>query len=553
MRNWTSTLAWAALGALLSCGPKQGPLTDVPLTSSHGPAAHDPEAAADEGPPLSTFHGELFSGAGVCQECHDDIQGDAGQDVSIAKSWRAGMMANASRDPYWLATVSAEVAAAPALASVIEDKCASCHMPMARFTDAAKGGKGTVFEGYAQRDHALHELADDGVSCTVCHQIAPDGLGSKEQSSGKIPFDSTRAKGDRVIYGLREVPPADAAKMVEQTGYRPVVGAHMGKSEMCATCHTLFTPYVDNAGKIAGELPEQTPYQEWQKSGWSATHQCQDCHMPPTSRNGRRFYQHQFSGGNVWMLKILQASAEELGVKASAAQLDLAIMWTQGQLEMATAELSLDRAALAAGTLSASVTVKPRTGHKLPTAFPSRRVWLHVLVADGAGKVLFESGKAASSGAIAGNANDADPTAFEPHYATVRAADEVQIYESIMVDVDDAVTTRLLRGARYVKDNRLLPRALEPQELDPDIAIYGAAAADPDFRAGADTVGYEIDVRGAAGPLTFTAELLYQSVGFRWRENLRTTDTEPVRTFFRVSDKVPNTPVVLARVSQLVK
>lgn len=34
----------------------------------------------------------------------------------------------------------------------------------------------------------------------------------------------------------------------------------------CATCHTLFTPYVDNEGNVAGEAPEQTPYLEWKNS-----------------------------------------------------------------------------------------------------------------------------------------------------------------------------------------------------------------------------------------------------------------------------------------------
>ena len=554
MRNSTSTLAAAALAALLSCGPKQGPLEKVPLTASQGAAAvTTPPAAVDDGPPLSSFQGELFSGSGACQECHDNIQGDAGQDVSVAASWRASIMANAARDPYWLASVSAEVAAAPALAEVIEDKCATCHMPMARSTDAAKGGQGVMFDGYLKPDHPLHELADDGVSCSLCHQIAAEGVGGKESFSGHFAYDTKTPKGERIAYGLREVAPADSEQMVEKSGYRPVPSAHMGKAELCASCHTLFTPFVDNAGQIAGELPEQTPYLEWQKSGWSETHQCQDCHMPPTIRKGRRFYQHHFAGGNAWMLRVLQASAEELGVTASSAQLDAEIMRTVGQLEMATANLQLDSAVLESGKVMAALTVVPRTGHKLPTGFPSRRVWLHVTVADGAGKVLFESGKANADGSIVGNDNDADPKAFEPHHATVTSADQVQIYESIMVDVDDAVTTRLLRGARYAKDNRLLPRGLEPLELEPAIAIHGAATDDPDFRAGADTVRYEIDTRGASGPLTFTAELLYQSVGFRWRDNLRSTKTELVSTFLRVSDKVPNTPAVLARVSQLVK
>ena len=69
-------------------------------------------------------------------------------------------------------------------------------------------------------------------------------------------------------------------------------------------------------------------------------------------------------------------------------------------------------------------------------------------------------------GQIAGNDNDADATRFEPHYNEIKAADQVQIYESIMVDQAGAVTTGLLTAVRYVKDNRLLPRGFDKRTAD---------------------------------------------------------------------------------------
>ena len=143
--------------------------------------------------------------------------------------------------------------------------------------------------------------------------------------------------------------------------------------------------------------------------------------------------------------------------------------------------------------------------------------------------------------------------AFGPHHAVIRKPGEVQIYESVMGDVNGRVTTRLLRGARYLKDNRLLPRGLRRSELDEVVAIAGRAAEDTDFRAGADRVRFEVPVGAAQEPFTVTVELLYQSVGYRWRENLRKKQGELVKTFLTASDKVPNAPVTIARQSRLVK
>src|SRR5207245_5313049 len=108
--------------------------------------------------------------------------------------------------------------------------------------------------------------------------------------------------------------------------------------------------------------------------------------------------------------------------------------------------------------LRADIVVENLSGHKLPTAYPSRRAWLHVVVRDGNGRVVFESGALNADGSVKGNDNDADPSKAEPHYTEIRSADEVQIYESILGDSQGRVTTGLLTAVRYLKDNRVLPR-----------------------------------------------------------------------------------------------
>src|ERR1700724_1978085 len=98
------------------------------------------------------------------------------------------------------------------------------------------------------------------------------------------------------------------------------------------------------------------------------------------------------------------------------------------------------------------VFVENLSGHKLPTAYPSRRVWLHVTVRDRNGKAIFESGALNSDGSIVGNDADADATRFEPHYAEITQPDQVQIYETILGDAIGKPTTGLLTGLRYLKD-----------------------------------------------------------------------------------------------------
>jgi hypothetical protein len=194
------------------------------------------------------------------------------------------------------------------------------------------------------------------------------------------------------------------------------------------------------------------------------------------------------------------------------------------------------------GILSAQIQVTPLTGHKFPASFPSRRAWLHVTVADAAGKVIFESGKPNSDGTITGNAADMDPAAFEPHYDVITQPDQVQIYEPIMGDNEGHVTYTLLRGAKYLKDNRLLPAGVDKAKLPADIAVYGEAVGDANFVGGGDLITYQMDGKGATGPFTFSAELLYEPLSYRFVQDLlrdKTPLTERFGGYYGETDKAP--------------
>jgi hypothetical protein len=185
------------------------------------------------------------------------------------------------------------------------------------------------------------------------------------------------------------------------------------------------------------------------------------------------------------------------------------------------AQMSVGGMAVKDGVLQAEITVENQAGHKLPTAYPSRRAWLHIVVKDNAGKLVFESGALRGNGSIVGNDNDDDPTRAEPHHLVIERPDQVQIYESILGDSQNRVTTGLLHATQYLKDNRVLPSGFEKKGAPADVAVRGPALADEDFVGGSDRVRLRIPVAQAAAPFSVEAELLYQPIGFRWADNLR--------------------------------
>ncbi len=482
-----------------------------------------------------------FVPAAQCIACHAQLTAPTGEDISIGFDWRATMMANSARDPYWHAAVRREVMDHPAAQAAIEDTCSTCHMPMARFDAAAAGGQGQVFSSLAPAA-PQHELAADGVSCTVCHQISAENLGEHASFDGGFAIEA--AGTSRVAFGPHDVDAGRQALMHSAATFRPSFSTHIQRSELCATCHTLFTSAIDEAGQATGRLPEQVPYQEWLHSDYRTTNSCQSCHMPEvaaeapiTSVLGQprpNVSQHTFLGANAFMLDILRRYRGELGVKALPQELEAAAAETRRFLGTRAATLAISAAQRTAAGLELVLDIASTTGHKLPTAYPSRRAWLHVVVRDAAGRTVFESGAVRPDGSIEGNDNDADAERFEPHYEIVAEPDEVQIYEAIMVDSRDAVTTGLLRGVRFVKDNRLLPRGFDKTTAEPDVAVRGAAADDADFVGGGDRVRYRIALgAGEAAALTIDAELLYQSIAYRWAENLHGYAAEETQRFER--------------------
>lgn len=524
----------------------------------------------------------VFSDAQSCAACHrassDQDPGiasvmrfplaDNGADVSPSQQWTHSVMAHAFNDPYFQAKVEDESALFPALSGFIEDKCLTCHTPMAH-THAHQANVDLTLDASCPLPNGCYRIstadtqdhAREGVSCTLCHQIRDLNLGNSASFSGNY---SIAAAGDidaLTIYGPHQNPITGV--MVNNTQYTPAFGSQTTTSGHCATCHTLYTPTLgaDNDTPTGDNFLEQGAFLEWQNSvyftGNSNEQQCQGCHMPQpepgayASRvavmpNGNvneswpvrsPFFTHSMVGGNTYLLELLRDYRVQLEIdtSTSVAGFDAKIAETRSLLQNGTASLTIARADVAADQLLVDVDVINHTGHKLPTGYPSRRMWIHLTVRDANNQVVFESGAVDANGRLSTDSDRlaaaclavAKPPGFssddcyEPHRDVIDDADEIAIYEAVMADTNSDITHVLLYADSYLKENRIPPRGFTDAQA---IAIESqtrpaGTGGDADFNAangvegsGSDTVHYVVDLAADTGPYQVDARLLFQAV-----------------------------------------
>lgn len=495
-----------------------------------------------------------------CVACHNQLTTPDGKDVSIGVDWRSSIMANSARDPYWQGSVRRETIDHPSRKADIEDECSICHMPITRYEAKVRGEKGKIFDFLpftANKRDA--DKAQDGVTCSVCHQISKERLGTRESFTGNFVIEAPSDPKSRPEYGPFAITEGHKKIMNSSTGgFLPMAADHIRDSALCGSCHQLYTTALGKNGEEIGSLPEQVPYLEWLHSDYPGKYSCQRCHMPevtqPTPvtailgqpRDG--LHRHVFVGDNFFMQRLLNQYRDELGVQALPQELTAAAADTLNFLQTQAARVTIRSVEVTGGRLRAEVSIENLTGHKLPTAYPSRRAWIHFVVRDRDGKVVFESGALNRDGSIVGNDNDADPRRYEPYYSEITSNDQVEIFEPILKDSDGQVTTGLLSAVGYLKDSRLLPSGFDKQTAISDIAVIGDALQDPNFKGGGTTVRYSVPIGAASGPLSVQAELYYQPIGFRWAHNLDPYDAMEPQRFVRYYNSMSETTAtVLAR------
>lgn len=527
---------------------------------------------------------ECFATAGVCEFCHSNTaQSEALRDsdhraVSPFDLWRSSMMANATRDPLWRAAVSAEVAANPKNKEFIEAKCLRCHAPMASVE--RQHAIETIGMDVLYKEGAKHQqLALDGVSCAACHQIDPKKLGTAESFSGG--FDIFPGKK---IYGPHKEPFPNPMTNFSG-GFAPTYSDHVSDSSLCGSCHTLFTRAMKPDGTITDvEFPEQTPYLEWRNSVFNdeisepgpQARSCQDCHMPridddgvpiktriARTPNGRdfgglpprdHFSRHLFVGGNTLIPAILRDNREALGVTVPAYAFDATIEAARAQLRERTAKVEIVELKREPGKLSVGVSVQNLAGHKLPSGHPTRRSWLRVVVTNSRGDVLFQSGAHDADGRLVDGAGKLLPSelrggSYEPHRPLIQSADQVQIYEAVLADLECEVTYSLMRAASYIKDNRLLPLGWRSDHPDAASTAPRGVLADKDFVGGSDVTRYEIPLK-TRWRVNVEVTFLHQVLGARFAQELLQWDTAPVREFADYYKRADKTPDVMGQVAQ---
>ena len=505
-------------------------------------------------------HKDLFQNSDRCFACHNGLATSSGEDISIGLNWRPTMMANSARDPYWQAGVRRETMDHPESKAAIEEECAKCHMPMASYQSKYEEKEMGVFEHLTRgSDEPINRLARDGVSCSMCHQITKDKLGTRESFVGGFVVDTTKDRGERAEFGPFKIEDGQLRIMRSSSGgYKPTESDHVRQSELCATCHTLITKALGPGGQVIGQLPEQMPYQEWLASEFKDKQSCQNCHMPVVEEETRvavtlglpreGMGRHTFVGGNFFMLRMLNKYRNDLGVWALPAEFEAAANRTVEHLKANTVKVSIDQVSVAGGRVQADLSIENLGGHKFPTAYPSRRAWLHVTVKDRDNRVVFESGALKPDGSIPGNDNDADAARFEEHYSEITNPDQVQIYEDIMVGVNNVPTTGLLTAVRFIKDNRLLPKGFNKRAVDAEIAPQGAAVADDNFVGGSDKIRYTVNAGTAQGPFQVEAEMWFQPISYRWATNLKSYNAMEPQRFTRYYDSMSSgSGVMLAR------
>jgi len=501
----------------------------------------------------------LFAGSGKCVGCHGfDPAGltsvdENGNDVNVADAWAATMMANSAKDPFWRAKVSHEVSVNPDHQEDLESTCTKCHAPLGRF-DAMHNGQLT----YSIAEMAMDSIALDGVSCSACHQLDTNFVGST--FSGNLIYDTTHT-----IFGPYFNP--FSSPMISFAGFDAVQSHSISESVNCAGCHTLITQSVNMDGEYTGnEFVEQATYHEWLNSIYNqddTRQECQSCHVPRIDDEvalaldydflgGRSpFGKHEFSGANIFMLKLMKDYIDTLGINAREIDYDSSIVRTERLLRDSTLILELIELERTDDSVFYALEINNQAGHKFPSGYPSRRASVQFILKDENHDTLFFNGRFDDDFEILGH-----EAPYEPHHQFIRNEEDVQVYELVFSDINGDKSTILERAYDPLKDNRIPPIGFMSDHISYDtISIVGEALNDPDFNvgdgeegSGRDVVFFSIGIDGYTGPLNARARIFYQTAPPAWMTEMFEHETEEILLFKDMFDNADRSPFLVSEV-----
>ncbi len=380
--------------------------------------------------------------------------------------WRFSMMGLAGRDPIFFSQLNSEVAlhgnltTQPGQAKAyVENLCLHCHGVMGQRQYHEDTGKLFTRDQMQDPNSTYGALARDGISCTVCHRIAAEGLGTKETYTGNFKL-SPPEHIDGPFKDPLKLP------MKNALGMKPQYGEQITDSGLCGSCHTIILPvFRANGEPVLAKngidqktFIEQATFFEWQNSKFAdngaTPESCQQCHMPNTflhdgvlsqplaykianiedntfppvdfrapdekitlkTRNDYR--RHLLLGINVFALEMFKQFRTELGLYAPNPEdgvinpdpmlrqslntedgVDNAIDQSTNLIaKTRTADIKILSVIRTNTGLQADVQVINKAGHSFPSGVGFRRAFLNFQVLDTDKNVVWGSGNVAPEG-----------------------------------------------------------------------------------------------------------------------------------------------------------
>ena len=516
--------------------------SDADFTIVATPGGIAPTTLRDfEQPGTQPHEGGTFTTSDNCVTCHGDF--DAATEPG--RNFQGSMMAQAQRDPLFLACLAIAEQDAPSSG----DLCLRCHTPMGWMGGRSQPTGGGQILGSDR----------DGVACDVCHRmvdpIYKPGISPVEDQGvlglltpSHVP---TNYAGGQYV---ADPDPRKRGPFSDTVAPHAVVTSSFHRtSDFCGTCHDVSNPVFTKVGDgdyAPGPLdapptsmdsqqllPLERTYSEWKNSAYvtgvyapefagnkadGIVSSCQDCHMrdvagkgcnDPAAATRPDLPLHDMTGGNSWLGPIIGTLfPEETDDAALAAASVRAVQTLQ---KAAVVGLTY---AMEADSFRALVTVTNRTGHKLPTGYPEgRRMWIHLTARDAVGAIVFESG------------------AYDAATGVLAAVPAPQVYE-INLGISPALAGALgapsgdsfhftLNDSVY-KDNRIPPLGFNNAAF----AAFGGSPVDHSFPGPGPRYadGQNWDVAGFPLPptaVTITARLYYQTTSKEYVEFLRDQNT----------------------------
>ncbi len=545
-----------------------------------------------------------FEASDSCRGCHDISALLGGRDPAMLATdpatakqynlspygeWSASIMGLAGRDPIFHAQLESERAMRPEIADNISNLCLSCHQVMGQrqFHLDNKGSDKLFTSKYTyvspsstflapenQSPARWGGLARDGVSCLVCHQVTPEGLGDSSTFTGKF---NVAAPGS--VFG----PFADADikpyYMEQALGIKPKQGAQITSSALCGSCHTIVLPILPRHGATPkdfknpplGTAHEQTTYLEWLNSDYNDERpdnplgrSCADCHMPATFETNPKqpleftianvedenfppvpnraegslitpvpkkgYRRHTLVALNGVAQNMFQQFATELGVTntnpgtvlTAVPRLQLAAEETIRMGRDQTVRLAVGKPETVDGNLEVAVQIENLAGHKFPSGVGFRRAFIRFGAFDAGGSVLWQSGSTDAAGVILGPDAKPLPSEFaqtcdkiQPDYKVVSSESQVQIFSERVANNEGKLTTSFLGIKTHCKDNRMLPLGWKPNgpnaKITAPYAKGGKQILNPK-NPGGKIVSYRMPLAQVANAVRFEATLVYQSI-----------------------------------------